>query len=240
MNHTGLVVRTIERESQDMLDRLAGFGVATVHEAQGRSGLLNHRLRPIQSGIRIAGSAITVLARPGDNWMLHVAVELVQPGDILVVAVSSECSDGMFGDLIATSLMQRGCAGLVIDAGVRDVADLRAIGFPVWARRICAQGTVKASLGAVNVPVMCGGVAINPGDALVADDDGAVVVRRSLTGQVVEACVQRQAREVEKRDRLAAGLLALDLDDMRDTLASAGLRYVEGPIDWERGESGPS
>ena len=226
------VVRNIRRAEPAAIGRLEAFGVATVHEAQGRTGLARPCLRPIYPGARIAGSAVTVLAAPGDNWMLHVAVEVAAAGDVLVVAVTSECRDGYFGELLATSLAARGVRGLVIDAGCRDVRELTAMRFPVWSKCVSAQGTVKATLGSVNIPVVCGGVRIVPGDVVVADDDGVVVVPRERAAAVAAAGDARVEREETNRARLAAGELGLDIYDMRGTLAARGLAYVDGPMDW--------
>ncbi|WLH65158.1 4-carboxy-4-hydroxy-2-oxoadipate aldolase/oxaloacetate decarboxylase [Pseudomonas sp. FP2300] len=227
IGRTGVVVRNIPRANSELIDELDRFGVATVHEAQGRKGLLASTIRPIQQNHSISGSAVTVLVAPGDNWMFHVAVEQCQPGDVLVVATSSACTDGYFGDLLATSLMARGVKGLIIDAGVRDTRTLREMGFKVWSRAVHAQGTVKETIGSVNIPIICAGQYIEPGDIVIADDDGVVVVRREELQTVVDTSRKRSDLEEQKRLRLAAGELGLDIYAMREKLAERGLTYYD-------------
>ncbi|WP_137391535.1 4-carboxy-4-hydroxy-2-oxoadipate aldolase/oxaloacetate decarboxylase [Rhodoligotrophos defluvii] len=229
-----VAIRNIPRVEASVVAELGAAGVATVHEAQGRTGLAKPYLRPAWPGGAAAGSAVTVLARPGDNWMIHVAVELCRPGDMLVVGLSSDNYDGMFGELLATSLMARGVRGLVIDAGCRDVASLREMGFPVWCRTVSAQGTVKASLGAVNIPVVVAGVLVNPGDVVIADDDGVVFVPRAGAADVAKKCAERLAKEEAVRKRLKSGELGLDIYGMREALAAQGLVYVNEASELER------
>jgi len=224
-----VVVRNIKRTDAELVRRLGRLGTATVHEAYGRIGLMKPYLRPVWAGGEAAGTAVTVLAHPGDNWMIHVAVEQCQPGDVLVVGCSTDNTDGMFGDLLATSLMARGVKGLVIDAGARDAKTLREMGFPVWSKAISAKGTVKATLGAVNVPVVCAGVNVMPGDAVIADDDGVVVVDRKDAAEVAVKGEKRHADEEGKRKQLAAGVLGLDMYNMREPLKRAGLVYIDEP-----------
>jgi len=227
MNELGIVKRNIVRADRAAVDRLSKFGSATVHEAMGRVGLMKTTIRPVYPGAALCGTAVTVLAQPGDNWMLHVAAEQLRPGDVLVVACTTDNTDGMFGDLLATSYRARGAAGIVIDAGVRDVRDLAAMGFPTFSRAVSAKGTVKATLGSVNIPVVCAGALVHPGDVVVADDDGVVIVPRQVAAMVADAAQAREDNEAAKRRRLAAGELGLDMYNMREALARAGLRYID-------------
>lgn len=227
----GIVVRNIRRCEPAAIDALGRLGVATVHEAQGRTGLMQPYMRPVWHGVRLAGSAVTALCHPGDNWMIHVAVEVLQPGDVLVVACSSECTDGAFGELLATSLRARGARGAVLDMGCRDAQEITEMRFPLWSRAISAKGTVKASIGSVNVPVVCAGVVVHPGDVVVADDDGVAIVPRADAEKVVKAGEERERKEAASRARLAKGELGLDVYGMRAALAEKGLKYLDGPLD---------
>ncbi len=230
MNNT--VIRNIHRADADAIATLERLGVSTVHEAQGRTGLMQPYMRPLWRGARLAGSAVTALCHPGDNWMIHVAAEVVRPGDVLVVACSSESSDGAFGELLATSLKALGVKGVVLDVGCRDAAEITEMKFPLWSRAICAKGTVKASIGSVNVPVVCAGVHVKPGDVVVADDDGVVVVPHLDAAKVAKAGVEREQKEAGSRARLQKGELGLDVYGMRKQLEEKGLKYIDGPVDW--------
>jgi 4-hydroxy-4-methyl-2-oxoglutarate aldolase len=234
IGQSGIAVKHVRRADAASVAALAKYGVATIHEAMGRIGLLDTHIRPIYPGAKACGTAITVFAHPGDNWMLHVAAEMLQPGDVAVLGTSSDNTDGMFGDLLATSFRARGALGLVIDAGCRDTAELRDMGFPVWSRAVHAEGTVKATVGSVNTPIICAGALVHPGDVVVADDDGVVIVPKQRAAQVAAAAAAREVKEAGTRQRLAAGELGLDVYGMREPLAKAGLKYFEDEAAWQR------